>query len=75
LNNVEIGSEKAADAFFRFLPWNISSASRTNEKGLAMQISNFKDMYLAELQELVRVSKRSSPTRCCAWREQPRVPF
>jgi hypothetical protein len=37
-----------------------------------MEITNFKDMYIAELQELVSV-EASFQTRCCAWREQPRI--
>ena len=36
-----------------------------------MRIDSFKDMYLAELQELL--SKSNSPTCCCAWQVPPRI--
>jgi len=39
-----------------------------------MEISTFKDMFLAELQELL-MSKRNWPMRCCAWREPLRIRY
>jgi ferritin-like metal-binding protein YciE len=52
---VEIGRGRAADAFFPVSSLEHFERILDEQKGLAMQISNFKDMYLAELQELVSV--------------------
>ena len=41
----------------------------SDDKDFVMEISNFKDMYLAELQELVSVEDNFR-RRCCAWRQQ-----
>ena len=45
----------------------------SDERGtIAMEINNFKDMYLAELQELVSVESQSR-THCCGWQGPRRI--
>jgi hypothetical protein len=62
----------------------ISDASQIDERGIAMEIRNFKDIYLAELQELASVEEQLSDALLrmagaathpsCGWRARPRAP-